>query len=108
LRDWVRRLAHLRRERAVLRRGDFRWLASDDAARTAAFSRSLGSERAVLALNASDSPHTLQLSAEQAGLSEGQVLSSGLGGETVRVEAGVVRLTLPPLGGELLLTTPTA
>jgi cyclomaltodextrinase / maltogenic alpha-amylase / neopullulanase len=108
LRDWVRRLAHLRRARAVLRRGDFRWLASDEAGRTAAFARSLGSERAVLALNASDSAHTLQLSAEQAGLSEGQVLSSALGGEACRVEAGFLRLKLPPLGGDLLLTTPTA
>ncbi|MBM3122036.1 MAG: maltodextrin glucosidase, partial [Chloroflexi bacterium] len=108
LRDWVRRLAHLRRERAVLRHGDFRWLASDEAGRTAAFARSLGSERAVLALNASDSAHTLQLSAEKAGLSEGQLLSSALGGETSRVEAGFVRLKLPPLGGDLLLATPSA
>ncbi len=62
----------------------------------------------MLALNASDTAHTLQLSAEQAGLSEGQVLSSALGGETCRVEAGFLRLKLPPLGGDLLLTTPTA
>jgi len=108
LRDWVRRLAHLRRQRAVLRRGDLRWLGSDDAARTAAFSRSLGSERAVLALNASDSPQTLQLSAEQAGLSEGQVLSSGLGGEARKVEGGAVHLKLPAFSGELLLTAPTS
>lgn len=104
LRDWVRRLAHLRRERAVLRRGDFRCLASDDAARTVAFARSLGAEHAVLALNASDSPRSLQLPAGPAGLGEGQVLSSGLSGETHSVMGGTLRLSLPPFGGDLLLT----
>jgi len=108
LRDAVRRLAHLRRERAVLRRGDFHCLATDDASRTAGFVRSLGAERAVLALNASDTAHTLHLPVGQGGLSDGLVLSSGLTGEPHRVEAGALHLSLPPFGGELLLTAPPA
>lgn len=106
LRDWVRALAHLRRDRPVLRRGDFRLISADDAARTAVFARRLGDEVALMALNASGSASEVRVAAEAVGLSEGRPLSSGLGGEARRVEAGSLRLSLPPLSGGLWLSEP--
>jgi len=104
LHAWVRTLAHLRRSQAVLRRGEFRFLAADDAAQTAAFTRRLGEDTAVLFLNASDSAQLIRIPAATVGLSELQSLTSAVTGAVRTVDGGALQLTLPPLSGELLLT----
>ena len=79
LRQTVQALIRLRRSRAVLRHGDFRLLAADDAAGWLAFSRSLGAEHAVLILNASTQAVQVHLPSEPTGLHDGQTLDGRAG-----------------------------
>ena len=104
LRQTVQALIRLRRSRAVLRHGDFRLLAADDAAGWLAFSRSLGVEHAVLILNASTEAVQVHLPSGPAGLHDGQTLTGALGGGVYRADGGHFRVALPALGFEMLLT----
>jgi glycosidase len=104
LRRTVQALIRLRRSRPVLRRGDFRLLAADDAAGWLAFARTLGTEHAVLVLNASTQPVQARLPSDPVGIHEGQVLRGALAGGDYRAEGGQLRVALPALGFEILLT----
>lgn len=59
-----RRLIHLRRSSAALRRGDMRWLLVDDPTRTFAFVRRSGDDVAVVAVCAGERRVTLDLNLE--------------------------------------------
>jgi len=104
LRQTVQALIRLRRSRAVLRRGDFRLVAADDVAGWLAFARSLGVEHAVLILNASTKEAHIHLPSGPAGLRDGHTLTGALGGGVYRADGGHLRVTLPALGFEILLT----
>jgi glycosidase len=107
LRRTVQDLARLRHSRSVLRHGDLRLLDANDASGTVAFGRAHGTERAVLLLNVSDQPAQIRLPADNAGLRDGQAITTALGGRAPRVEGGFLQLGLPALSGEILLADTT-
>jgi len=61
LRDYVRKLAHLRHDLPVLRRGDFHTIAAEDAAGTFVFARSAGDDAVIIAVNSGYEPWTLDV-----------------------------------------------
>lgn len=78
-----RRLMHLRRESAALRRGDIRWLLQDDPTRSFAFMRSYKDKAVIIAVCAGDKPITLDLAL--GGLPSGVTsFSDALTGRTYR------------------------
>ncbi len=104
LRRTVQELARVRHSRAVLRHGDLRLLDANDASGVVALGRAHGSERAVLLLNASDHRAHIRLSAQAAGLRNGQPLVRALGGGAHHVAGGFLQIELPELSGEILLS----
>jgi cyclomaltodextrinase len=103
LRRIVQELIRLRSSSPVLRQGDFRLLAADDAAGWVAFVRTLEGQRAVLVLNASVHAAQVQLPSKPAGLDDGRAWRGALGRGVYRPEGGLLKVVLPALGFEILL-----
>jgi glycosidase len=100
----VRRLLHLRRECAPLRRGRTLDLEVDD--RTWAYARVLDGQVAVVAFNLAAGPATLDAPAGATGLDDGLTLEDRLGsGVRGRIDAGRLRVSLPGVSS-VVLTAP--
>jgi glycosidase len=99
----VKALLQLRRQAPALRRGATRNLHVADKAWV--YARVLdGSKPAVVAFNTGDRSEDLDVAAGPAGLADGARLADGLGsGVTATVEAGRLRLTMPPGSSVVLL-----
>jgi glycosidase len=92
----LRRLLHLRRDFAPLRRGRLLQLAVGEG--SWAYARVLDGEVAIVALNTDANPVVIECPVAPVGLADGSALSDALGtGVELRVNAGRLRVTLPPL-----------
>lgn len=104
---YYKRLIRLRNASPALQAGDPEILLADDRAGTLAYSRTLGSEIAIVAINRSDRPQTLRIplrqnSAVQSARKTGLV--DGLSGRRVRVGAApALEIALAPLRAAVFL-----
>lgn len=96
LASWYARLSRLRAELPALRRGSYRTLVADDAARTFAFARELDGVRLLAVFNASGEPRELALPAPSA------TPRDLLGERSLPVADGQVRVRLEPGGSALV------
>jgi glycosidase len=98
----LRRLLHLRRDFAPLRRGRMLNLAADE--ESWVYARVLDGEVAVVALNADAAPATIEAPVVPVGLTDGTVLEDRLGsGVDLSVEGGQLRVTLPPMSSAVFI-----
>ena len=88
-------LGRLRTERRSLQRGDISYLYAEG--HGLAFTRRAGAELTLLALNAGDAPLSLSLPWE------GALAQDALNGQRFFARDGLLRLTLPPLSGMILI-----
>jgi glycosidase len=92
----LRRLLHLRREWAPLRRGQMLNLAVYE--KSWIYARVLDGQVAVVALHTGDGPATIEAPGAAVPLDDGVRLEDRLGsGVSARVEGGLLRVTLPPM-----------
>lgn len=105
LRDHYRTLANLRADHESLRRGDLRFLLTDDATGTLAFGRRTDAEAAITLLNLSDAEQTLTVELDGY-LPAGLELSDALSGVTTGSDN--LTVTLPAHGSAVYLTAPGA
>lgn len=98
----IRRLAQIREAHPALRRGDWQPLAA--IGDTLAFSRTAGTDRAVVVINNSDQPASITLNA--ASLPKGTVLQPALPGTEAPLTAtgAEVTLTLPARSAQVYVT----
>ncbi|HFE52472.1 MAG TPA: DUF3459 domain-containing protein, partial [Bacteroidetes bacterium] len=94
---WYRKLIHLRNEQPVFQLGDYQTVLTDDEKDVFAFSRSLGSAQALVVLNRSEQPQTVDLPAQR------RQYRNVLDGEKVKARNGLVRVKLEPVSGAILL-----
>jgi glycosidase len=92
----LRRLLHLRRDFAPLRRGAMLNLAA--AEESWVYARVLAGQAAIVALNTDAAPATIEAPVDPVGLADGTTLADRLGsGVELSVEDGTLRVTLPPM-----------
>ncbi len=108
---WYRQLARTRNAQPVLRDGDLRFLLTDTSSRSLVFARTALGALAITAVNPGDAGVTLDvpLAAPLDGgtpIRDGIRLRDLLGGPDVTIAGGSLRITLPPLGGALLVPEP--
>ncbi len=77
--DWVKTLVHVRKRLPAIRRGDFKIILNDDRRRCLAFSRRLGDQIVILAMNASPTPRYLNLSVNDLGWQDGRIVHDLIG-----------------------------
>jgi glycosidase len=70
--------------------GTLSWLATDDVHRVLVYDRALGDQRAIVAFNASDAPHTVAVPAD------GRYRLAYPAGDTLTARGGTLRAELPP------------
>lgn len=104
---YYRQLIRLRRASRALQSGDPEILLADDPARTLAYSRTLGSELAIVAVNRSDRPQTLEIPLPENGAvraARRTGLVDGLSGRRVALgNARSLTVALAPLRAAVLL-----
>jgi len=99
-----RTLAALRRDIGALTAGDLRMLLADDAAGTLAYGRKTTHQAAIVAVNRSDQPRTLNIRYTLF-LPDGTPLRWRYGGTgSMTLTGGVLQVTLAPLSAALLAT----
>jgi cyclomaltodextrinase len=99
LQPWVRSLVAARKSRSSLRRGDFNRILADDETNIYAFSRTLGEEKTLVALNFSDKPHDIQVPVGGLNWHDGMSLRSILDQRPFSVQEGKLAITLSPWSG---------
>ena len=99
LRAWVSALISARKRLVSMRRGDYCRVLADDRRRCYVFSRSLGDEKVLVALNASPTNRHLRVPVGDLGWTDGRIVRSLLGQEEYIVEGNTVVIHLPPWGG---------
>ena len=100
LRGWVKHLIALRKELAVLRRGDFARVCLDTQEACYAFARLSPEQQVVVAMNASPNPRIFRVSTQTVGWADGMnVLNLTQPGVEYQVENGSITIMLPAWGG---------
>lgn len=102
LRDWVKRLASARKKFVALRRGAYQQLYADNRRQGYAFSRKLGDQAVVVALNPSNIHRHLLIDVASVGWPDGRIVKNLLGKEEYFVSGDTLNITLPPWGGAYL------
>ncbi len=108
---WYRRLATTRDATPVLQGGDLRFLLTDATSRAVVFARTAAGALAITAVNPGTAAVTLHVPLAQP-IDGGTPVRDGirfrdvLGGPDVTSGAGHLSITLPPLGGALLVPEP--
>lgn len=102
--EHVRRLLRLRKEQAALRRGRLVHLLADDTAY--AFARVNDGPGVVVAFNGGAQPLLLDVAVSEAALAEGARLREALSGTEARVQAGRLRIELPPRSSAVYVAAP--
>ncbi|HRF59615.1 MAG TPA: alpha-amylase family glycosyl hydrolase [Fimbriimonadaceae bacterium] len=92
-----RRLTHLRTNASVLQSGDPGIVLADDANRVAVFSRTLGNEVAVTALNRSDRAQDVKFAVKDGTGKPVTEMLDGITGNLLRARDGVFSIRLEPL-----------
>ena len=95
LQDFFRTLGKLRKSRPSLQEGEIRYLAADGG--LLVLERRLGDEITVCAINAGDTPRELELPWQDT------VAADVANGQRFLLPDRVLRLTLPPLNGAILI-----
>lgn len=98
LNAWIKNLIHTRRRYPVLRRGDFTTLLTDDRLRCYAFSRKLGEQVIIMAINASPIPRRIHLQVGQLGWNDGLIVHDLTGYGEYLVSGGRAAIHLPAWG----------
>ena len=97
MRDYYKSLTKMRKDNAVLRDGQLRFLLADDANGVLAYGRKAGDGAAIVVINASTAPHRVLVPV-------GGYLPDGLSLSTAQVQDGTIRVDLPPLDSAVLFT----
>jgi glycosidase len=108
---WYRQLATTRNAQPVLRDGDLRFLLTDAPSRSLVYARTTPGAIAITAVNPGDTDVVLDVPLSQpidggTTIRDGIRLHDLLGGPDVTTADGYLRITLPPLGGALLVPEP--
>jgi cyclomaltodextrinase len=98
LHPWIQSLIAIRKGRASLRRGEYARIMVDDVNGVYAFARTLGGEKTLIVLNASDSAVDAQIPAPTL-WKEGQTLRNLINGTPFKVSNGQVNVSLAPWSG---------
>ncbi len=99
LRSFVQKLVLLRKRIPALRRGNFKRLLVNDARGCFAFSRSLGDENVVVALNTSSTRRSLRLPVSSLGWQDGLIVHDLLGEGEYIVSGDTLYVSILPLSG---------
>ena len=108
---WYRQLATTRDAQPVLRDGDLRFLLTDAPSRSLVYARTAPGAIAITAVNPGNAAVVLDVPLAQpidggTTFRDGIRLHDLLGGPDVTTADGYLRITLPPLGGALLVPEP--
>ncbi len=103
LRDWIKKLIRIRKERASLRRGSYQVIASNPSAGAFAFSRVLDYESTVIAMNISDAISELEIDLSGTGFLPCTRLKNLLASDEYLVRDSKVVITLPRHGAAILI-----
>jgi cyclomaltodextrinase / maltogenic alpha-amylase / neopullulanase len=98
LRASVQSMIALRKNWAALRRGSYKRVFVDDRRHCYAFARILGSEKVLVAMNASPTQRYLRMPVAGLGWEDGRILRNLLGREEFLVSGDTLAITLPPWG----------
>ncbi len=98
LNAWIKNLVHLRNSHPVLRRGEFSIIFMDDRYHCCAFSRKLGDQIIIMAMNASSTQRHLQLQVGQLGWNNGLIVHDLTGYAKYEVSGDYLSIRLPPWG----------
>jgi cyclomaltodextrinase / maltogenic alpha-amylase / neopullulanase len=98
LRASVQSMIALRKNWSALRRGSYKRVFVDDRRSCYAFARILGSEKVLVAMNASPTQRYLRLPVAGLGWADGRILRNLLGREEFLVSGDTLAITLPPWG----------
>ncbi len=99
IRGWVQCLISQRKRQTAMRRGNYQRIFTDDRKRCYAFARTLGDEKILVVMNASESKHSLILPVGSLELEDGRILHNLLGNEETIVSEDQVTVSLPPWSG---------
>jgi cyclomaltodextrinase / maltogenic alpha-amylase / neopullulanase len=102
LRDWVKKLVQLRKSNPALRRGDFTRVLLDEQKGCYAFSRTLGAEKALIAMNNSSTRRHLHLPVASLGWNDGRIMHNLLEFGEYIVSGDELVVTLEPWSGMIL------
>ncbi len=106
LRAWYSQLTSLRAGNAILRTGELTFLLTNDTDRTMAYARRTGDSLAIVAVNPDTAgAHTLTIPLDGY-LRDGVHFTDVINGGSYTSTGGELQVTLPALGGALLLATP--
>jgi glycosidase len=104
LREWVKKLAALRKQHIALRRGNMRRLCREVRQDCCAFARLHAEGSVVVAMNASPEQHTFSVPMDGLNWQEGRPLQNLLEiGQAKPVNGGNIEITLPPWSGTWLM-----
>jgi cyclomaltodextrinase len=101
-RSWVQKIIATRKRLAVLRQGDFQRVWMEDGKGTVAFSRSLGEEKILVVLNASNNPVKVRIPADGTGWQVGASIQNVLDGSIYGIREDGLHLNLPAWNGAWL------
>jgi glycosidase len=99
---WVHELIGVRKARVSLRRGDYTRLVTDDAHGTYAFARTLGDEKTLIILNASEARRDLQIPVKSLNWRDGATARNLLDFRPYGIADGKMNITLAPWSGVLI------
>jgi cyclomaltodextrinase len=99
LRTWLQNLISIRKQRAVLRRGNYQRIFVDDHRGCYAFARTLGDESILVVLNASPIQRHLRLPVGDLHWADGRILRNMLGKNEYIVAGDTILVSLPPWTG---------
>ncbi len=103
LRDWIKRLIHIRKTRVSLRRGDYQVISSNNELGAFAYSRRTDYENTLVAINISDAKVDLEIDLVATGLKGNERLKNILAADEYAAHDGKVVVTLPRFGGAILI-----
>ncbi len=98
LRPWIQNLISVRKSRISLRRGEYTRITLDDSTRLYAFARSLGAEKTLVVINASNSIVDANIPVQTL-WREGQTLRSLTDSRPFTVVDGLLKFSLPAWSG---------
>ncbi|HEY9077375.1 MAG TPA: glycoside hydrolase family 13 protein [Anaerolineaceae bacterium] len=99
LRAWIQQLIALRKRIPALRRGEVKRILADNSRFCYAFSRVLGKEQVLVAMNTSDTRRNLRLTLTGLDFHDGQILHNLLGAGEFFVSGDTLAISLPPRSG---------
>jgi cyclomaltodextrinase len=103
LRNFIKKLISLRKEHGCLRRGEMTILNKETSSPCFLFSRALGEERIVIAINASSSEQKIKIVTGEIGWQDGQVVNDLFDpSKSFTVNDQAIELSLPAWGGTWL------